>query len=101
MGKATQIIGDEKIVNKYPRKVIDMKVGEILFFSGFLAHRSGNNISNHVRYSLVGMYHYVRHNPFIAPKIGFSYRKSSEKEYFDEVFWGGRLLSIRRRNFYF
>lgn len=86
LGKATQIIVDEKIVEKYPRKVVEMKVGEILFFSGYLAHRSGNNVSNHVRYSLVSMYHDVKHQPFIAPKIGFTYRKSTAKEYFDEIF---------------
>lgn len=85
-GRATQIIVDEEIVAKYEKKVVEMKVGEILFFSGFLAHRSGNNVSTQVRYSLVGMYHDVNNASFFAPKIGFSYRKSSPKNYYDEVF---------------
>jgi ectoine hydroxylase-related dioxygenase (phytanoyl-CoA dioxygenase family) len=85
-GKATQILVDDNIVNKYEQQVVEMKVGEMLFFSGFLAHRSGNNTSQQVRYSLVGMYHDVKHKPFITPKLGFTFRKSSPKEYFEEVF---------------
>jgi phytanoyl-CoA hydroxylase len=85
-GIATQILIDDNVVNKYEQRVVEMKVGEILFFSGFLAHRSGNNISQQVRYSLVGMYHDVKHKPFFTPKLGFTFRKSSPKEYFDEVF---------------
>jgi phytanoyl-CoA hydroxylase len=85
-GRATQILVDEKIVSKYEQRVVGMKVGEILFFSGFLAHRSGNNTSQQVRYSLVGMYHDVKHKPFFTPKIEFTFRKSSPKEYFEEVF---------------
>ena len=85
-GKATQILVADNIVQKYEQRVVEMKVGEILFFSGFLAHRSGNNISKQVRYSLVGMYHDVKHQPFFTPKLGFAFRKSSPKQYFDEVF---------------
>jgi phytanoyl-CoA hydroxylase len=85
-GKATQILVDDNIVNKYEQQVVEMKVGEMLFFSGFLAHRSGNNTSQQVRYSLVGMYHDVKHKPFFTPKLGFTFRKSSPKEYFEEVF---------------
>ena len=84
--KATQILVDDNVVKKYEQLVVEMEVGEILFFSGFLAHRSGNNISQQVRYSLVGMYHDVKHKPFFTPKLGFTFRKSSPKEYFDEVF---------------
>jgi ectoine hydroxylase-related dioxygenase (phytanoyl-CoA dioxygenase family) len=85
-GKATQILVDDNIVNKYEQQVVEMKVGEMLFFSGFLAHRSGNNTSQQVRYSLVGMYHDVKHKPFITPKLGFTFRKTSPKEFFEEVF---------------
>ena len=96
-GKATQILVDDNIVNKYEQRVVEMKVGEILFFSGFLAHRSGNNVSQQVRYSLVGMYHDVKHKPFFTPKLGFEFRKSSPKEYFDEVFKERRHEEERRR----
>lgn len=85
-GKATQIIVDSTVVDKYEQQAVEMEIGEILFFSGFLAHRSGNNTSNQVRYSLVGMYHDVNHKDFFTPKIQFSYRKGSPKEYFNETF---------------
>ena len=85
-GRATQIIVDADVVNKYEQQAVEMRVGELLIFSGFLAHRSGNNTSNQVRYSLVGMYHYVNHKPFFTPKINFAYRKGSPEEYFNETF---------------
>lgn len=85
-GKATQILVDQDIVEKYEQRVVEMKVGEVLFFSGFLVHRSGSNISKQVRYSLVGMYHDVKHKPFVTPKLGFAFRGFSPREYFDEVF---------------
>ena len=85
-GKATQILVDSNIINKYKQSPVEMKVGEIMFFSGFLSHRSGSNLSNNVRYSLVGMYHDVKHKPFFTPKVCFEYRNSSPKEYYDELF---------------
>ena len=85
-GKATQILVDSNIVNKYVKSPVEMNVGEMMFFSGFLSHRSGNNVSNNVRYSLVGMFHDVKHKPFFAPKVCFEYRNSSPKEYYDELF---------------
>jgi ectoine hydroxylase-related dioxygenase (phytanoyl-CoA dioxygenase family) len=85
-GRATQILVGDEIVNKYTQGPVEMKVGELLMFSGFLVHRSGKNISNQVRYSLVGMYHDVMHEPFVAPKLNFQFRSSSPREYFDECF---------------
>lgn len=85
-GRATQIIVNEDVIKKYKCCAVDMRVGEMLFFSGKLAHRSGQNTSNSVRYSLVGMYHDVGHIPFVAPKIGFGYRGPSPREYYEKIF---------------
>jgi ectoine hydroxylase-related dioxygenase (phytanoyl-CoA dioxygenase family) len=85
-GGATQVLVDESVTAKYPQGSVDMRLGEMLLFSGKLAHRSGSNISDQVRCSLVGMYHDVGHMPFVAPKIGFSYRGATPREYFDEIF---------------
>ena len=85
-GKATQILVDSNIVNKYDQLPVEMKVGEMMFFSGFLFHRSGNNSSSNVRYSLVGMYHNVKHKPFFTPKVCFEFRNSSPREYYDDFF---------------
>jgi len=87
-GRATQILIEDSVVNKYPRVPVEMKVGELLFFSGYLAHRSGNNTSNQVRYSLIGMYHDVRHEPFLTPRISFQYRGLSPRQYYDQEFPG-------------
>ena len=85
-GRATQILVDHEISMKYQPTTIEMKLGEMLFFSGKLAHRSGTNSSAQVRYSLVGMYHDVLSKFFIAPKIAFEYRQQTPFEYFNEVF---------------
>ena len=85
-GRATQILVNDEITAKYKANVVAMKTGEILFFSGRLAHRSGNNTSEQTRYSLVGMYHDVSSKSFIAPKISFEFRHQTPSEYFKEVF---------------
>jgi phytanoyl-CoA hydroxylase len=85
-GQAPKIIIKDDIVNRYPKASVEMNVGELLFFSGYLAHRSGNNTSEQVRYSLVGMYHDVQHEPFLSPKISFQHRGLSPKQYYDQEF---------------
>ena len=85
-GVATQILIDDEVINKYPQISVEMNVGELLLFSGFLGHRSGSNNSAQVRYSLVGMYHDVTHKPFSAPKISFEHREMSPHKYFESIF---------------
>lgn len=84
--RVTQIIVDEAVIAKYPQRKVEMRLGELLLFSGYLAHRSGVNITDQVRYSLVGMFHDVTHVPFVTPKLGFNYRKKSPRAFYDEVF---------------
>jgi ectoine hydroxylase-related dioxygenase (phytanoyl-CoA dioxygenase family) len=85
-GSATQVLVDCAIVNKYPQVSVEMKLGELALFSGFMIHRSGKNTSDRVRYSLVGMFHDVSHNAFVTPKISFTYRKKTPREYYEETF---------------
>jgi ectoine hydroxylase-related dioxygenase (phytanoyl-CoA dioxygenase family) len=82
-GGATQILIRDEIISKYPKIEIEMNVGELLFFSGRLAHKSGNNISKNVRFSLVGMYHDVSKVDFIAPSIAFNHKHEDPKKYFE------------------
>ena len=93
-GRTTQIIVDETIVDKYPTATIEMKLGEIALFSGFLFHRSGQNISAQFRYSLVGMFHDVGHKEFMTPKINFSYRRKTPREYYDELFPSSKTQAV-------
>jgi len=85
-GRATQILIDKNIINKYEQKAVEMKLGELLLFSGHLAHRSGINTSKEHRYSLVGMYHDVSTKEFLTPSIDFQYRGMTPKEFYDHKF---------------
>ena len=62
-----------------------MKVGQLLIFTGNTFHKSGANISDQVRYSLVGMYHDINPIDFMAPKIQFKFRTMDTKKYYEEV----------------
>lgn len=82
-GGATQILISDQIVSKYSQIQMEMNVGEVLFFSGRLAHKSGDNVSTNVRFSLVGMYHDVSVTDFIAPSIEFRHKHGDAREYFE------------------
>lgn len=84
-GRSTQILIDEKIIGMYKPVQVEMKLGELMIFSGHLAHKSGHNSSAKVRYSLVGMYHDVKHKPFNTPKLTFGYRGETPRDYYDAV----------------
>jgi phytanoyl-CoA hydroxylase len=83
-GRATQILISNEIVEKYSQIQIEMNVGEVLFFSGRLAHKSGDNFSKNVRFSLVGMYHDVSKRDFIAPSIDFTHKHEDPRKYYEE-----------------
>ena len=85
-GRATQIIIEDSVISKYQKSHILISPGDLLLFSGYLAHRSGDNLSKQVRYSLVGMYHDVQDENFYSPKISFDFRKQTPQQYFKEVF---------------
>lgn len=93
-GRATQIIVDQDIVDKYEQIQLEMEVGDVLFFDGKLAHRSGHNITkDEIRFSLVGMWHDIWTENFRGPKPNFSQRTSFDnKEYWEacnkEFNWG-------------
>jgi len=82
-GRATQILVDSEIVNKYEQVSVEMALGELLIFSGYLAHKSGTNLSDQYRYSLVGMYHDVSKLEFETPRLGFNYRGLTPREFFE------------------
>jgi len=85
-GRATQIIVDETIVAKYENIQLEMKLGDLLFFDGKLFHKSGSNVTtDEIRFSLVGMWHNIKHSTFRGPKPNFQYRSElNAKEYWEE-----------------
>ena len=90
-GRATQILVDNNVVDKYEQVSVEMEVGELLLFSGFLAHQSGQNTSDEHRYSLVGMYHDVSKLEFETPSLSFDYRGMTPEDYFKSKFDGSGI----------
>ena len=91
-GRATQVIIDKEILNKYKSKNLEMKKGDVLFFDGFLAHSSGNNTTkDQIRYSLVGMWNDTTTKDFRAPIPNFLSRTETAKEYFLKKFGESRI----------
>ncbi len=79
----SKVFYSSKLLENYEVKHIQLKLGQAIFFSGRLLHKSGKNTSNAPRYSIVGLYHNINDKKFIPPKASFSYRGETPKEYFD------------------
>ena len=85
-GHADQITR-KQISKEYEPLQIEMKLGEVLFFTGRTWHKSGNNTSKEHRFSMIGMWHDIGNKEFMAPKINFEYRKESPQEYYSSFSW--------------
>ena len=90
-GRVLQILVDNDVVDKYEQVSLEMEVGELLLFSGFLAHQSGQNTSDEHRYSLVGMYHDVSKFEFETPLLSFNYRGMTPEDYFKSEFGSSKI----------
>lgn len=77
---------NDDIIKKYNHKIVEMKTGQLLIFSRFLIHKSGDHAANEVRYSLIGMYHNTDNPKFYAPIPRCDYRNKSSLTYFEEHF---------------
>ena len=78
-------IVDELDVVKYEKQVMEIKLGQLLIFSSKLIHRSGNNISKKVRYSLVGINHNLDNKFFSPPKFVEADRQEKFEKYYDSA----------------
>jgi hypothetical protein len=93
-GRATQIIVDQEIINKYSQIQLEMKVGDVLFFDGKLSHKSGSNTTkDEIRFSLVGMWHDIKTKNFRGPMPNFQHRTEFDQKSYWEKFnkekrWG-------------
>ena len=79
-------IVDESEILKYSKQVMELKLGQLLIFSSNLIHRSGNNTSKQVRYSLVGINHNLDNKYFVPPKLVVEKKEEKKKEYYSKVF---------------
>ena len=64
---------------------MNLKLGQVLFFSGKTLHRSGNNQSKFSRFSMVGLYHDIDDPYFIPPNAHYTYRKETPKQYYQSL----------------
>ena len=81
----TQIPVPEKLIKKYEDHVVSTNAGDAVFFNMLLFHRSGQNISNKIRFAIQGRFHTSTaddfipfdlinyYNPFIKQKLEKKY----------------------------
>lgn len=85
-GRALQILVDDDICAKYEKIVAAMKCGKAVIFSNCLVHKSGTNISDKVRYSLICQYNSVPHKDFDNCRVSMSFKGTTPRDYYEEVF---------------
>jgi ectoine hydroxylase-related dioxygenase (phytanoyl-CoA dioxygenase family) len=78
-------IVDELDVVKYEKQIMELKLGQLLIFSSRLIHRSGNNVSKKVRYSLVGINHNLDNEFFSPPKFVEADKQEKFEKYYDNA----------------
>jgi ectoine hydroxylase-related dioxygenase (phytanoyl-CoA dioxygenase family) len=75
----------DSLLEKYEDKVVEMKLGQVVFFDKHLAHRGGQNKTDRARLSLVGVYHSMNNLDFRPYPFGHEKSLMTSDEYFDEV----------------
>ena len=81
-----QFIVDESEIKEYEIHTMELSLGSILIFDSKLIHRSGNNISNKIRYSLVGINHNLDNEFFTPPKFVEVDQKEKFEEFYETTF---------------
>ena len=61
----TQIPVPQNLIKKYDDVVVPVNAGDIVFFNMLLFHRSGQNISNQIRFAVQGRFHTSTSDDFI------------------------------------
>ena len=61
----TQIPVPEKFIEKYDDVVVPINAGDAVFFNMLLFHRSGQNVSNQIRFAVQGRFHTSTTDDFI------------------------------------
>jgi ectoine hydroxylase-related dioxygenase (phytanoyl-CoA dioxygenase family) len=77
---------DPSVIEQYQPIHVEVKRGSLVIFARDLIHRSGTNISNQVRYAMVGLYHDVKQEAFLPFTTEYKYFGQTPEGYFYEVF---------------
>ena len=84
-GDDYRYIVDDDVIKKYNPISVEMKLGQLLIFNSKLIHRSGNNQSNQVRYSLVGINHHISNENFIPQRFIVKNRDEIINDYYNSL----------------
>ena len=77
---------DQKYLSKYSPKSIQLNLGDILIFDSRLIHKSGENISDKVRCTMLGAYHDATTRDFLPVSFEYKYYNKTPEGYFYEIF---------------
>ena len=80
----------DDFVNEYDKEVVELKLGEGLFFHQYLVHRGGLNTTEKTRFGLVTLYHSMSSPDFTPYYLQHPKSLISSDEFFDETMLGGR-----------
>ncbi|WP_131782859.1 phytanoyl-CoA dioxygenase family protein [Legionella gresilensis] len=82
---------DFKQLEKFNPTSIEVKLGQGLFFDGNMIHRSGFNSSNHMRYTMIGLFHNIFKEEFLPVATSYKYMKRTPYEHYFQLFGGDHL----------
>ena len=82
-GIPDQILVVPEVIEKYSTKIVEIQLGQILFFSGKLVHKSGYHTKPDTRYTLVGSYHSVENEHFY-PDQGVTPSELTARSFYEE-----------------
>lgn len=77
---------DPESIQEAEEKSIEVKLGQALIFDYRLAHRSGENTSDHVRCTMLGLMHNVSNPDFLPVSTHYAYHGLTPEAYFAEIF---------------
>ncbi len=73
-------------IKPYQPRSIELKLGQLLIFDGRTIHRSGQNISNHVRCTLLGLAHHTGKDEFVPLTALYKYHGLTPEAYFYQLY---------------
>ncbi|MFI4954737.1 MAG: phytanoyl-CoA dioxygenase family protein [Gammaproteobacteria bacterium] len=82
------------LVEKFEKKSIELRLGQILVFDNHLLHRSGRNTSKLVRCSMVGLCHNIANSHFTPFAFEYKYSGQTPEAYHYECFGDKKILPI-------
>jgi ectoine hydroxylase-related dioxygenase (phytanoyl-CoA dioxygenase family) len=80
-GRHRQLLIDSDIIDAHQQRTLEVRHGQLLLFDPLLIHKSGENLSDRVRFTLIAAYHDVDNPHFRAPKTNYQFQQSMREYY--------------------